>query len=283
MRYPYDTATHGQRPTAGADAPVPRISVGSAAFVSDIHANTSAFEAVLAELAAAPVDALVLNGDITWGSFPGRTVDLIRAAQREFAYVVLIRGNGDRALLELADGVRSAQRPREAWMLAAHRATDVDLLRTVVFQIDIELPGLGVVRACHGSPRADIETITSGTSIERLAEATAGVAADVLLTGHTHLQFDRPVDGLESIRRSVNPGSAGIPYGVEKPGAYWVRVDQERAHPFDFRVTGYDLNGYIEAMLNTDDPVRETIAELLRRPPTAEEIIVDSEQRVFAN
>lgn len=268
---------------AGSDAPVSRISVGSAAFLSDIHANTAAFEAVLAELAAEPVDALVLNGDITWGSFPARTVDLIRGAQQRFAEVVLVRGNADRALLDLTDGVRPVERPRESWMVAAHRPADVDLLRTVVFQADIEVAGVGVIRACHGSPRADIETITSGTSLERLGEATAGVDADVLLTGHTHLQFDRPVPELPRIRRSVNPGSVGIPYGGTLPGAYWLRVDPDHDRPFDLRVTGYDLDAYIDEMLGTDDPVRETIAELLRHPPTAAEIIEDSEQRIFAD
>lgn len=168
-------------------------------------------------------------------------------------------------------------------MLAAHRPSDVELLSTVVFQADIEIAGLGVVRACHGSPRADIETITPGTPVARLAEATVGVDADVLLTGHTHLQFDRAVAGLPRIKRSVNPGSAGIPYGGALPGAYWLRVDPAAARPFDLRVSGYDLDAYLAAMLATDDPVRETIAELLRHPPTAEEIIADSEQQIFAD
>jgi putative phosphoesterase len=283
MPYPYEAAEHGDRPLAGSAAPVPRISVGSAAFLSDIHANTAAFETVLAELAGEPVDALVLNGDITWGSFPSRTVDLIRLAQQRFTHVVLVRGNADRALLDLVDGVRAVGRPREAWMVAAHRPADVDLLRTVVFQVDVEVAGLGVIRACHGSPRADIETITPGTPVERLAEATAGVDADVLLTGHTHLQFDRHLTGLRRVRRSVNPGSVGIPYGGAVPGAYWLRVDPGHSRPFDLRVTGYDLDGYLDAMLATDDPVREDIAELLRRPPTAAEIVEDCERRVFAD
>ena len=82
-----------------------------------------------------------------------------------------------------------------------------------VFQVDIDVAGLGVIRACHGSPRADVEIITPGTPIQRLAAATTGIDADVLLTGHSHLQFHRRVVGLR-IGHSVNPGSVGIPYGV---------------------------------------------------------------------
>lgn len=283
MRYPYDPRVHGDRPTAGSTDPVPRVEVGSAAFLSDIHANTPAFAAVLAELAAEPVDALVLNGDITWGTFPVATVDLIRTAQQRFAHVVLIRGNGDRALLELAGGSRAAARPRETWMLAAHRPSDVDLLGTVVFQADIAIADLGVIRACHGSPRADIETVTPGTPLERLAEATTALDASVLLTGHTHLQFRRQLVGLPSVRQSMNPGSVGIPYGGAKPGAYWLRVDPSREEPYDFRVTTYDVDRYIDEMLATDDPGREAIAGYLRRPPTMDEIVADAEQRIFAD
>lgn len=283
MTYAYDAAVHGVRPTAGSGSPVPWLSVGSAAFLSDIHANVPAFEAVLAELADEPVDALVLNGDITWGTFPTETVDLIRQARKRFAHVVMVRGNGDRALLELAGGVRSASRPREDWMLGAHRPSDVELLRTVVFQADIAIRGLGVIRSCHGSPRADIETITPATPIERLAEATVDVDTDVLLTGHTHLQFRRPVSGLPTITMSCNPGSVGIPYGAPKPGAYWLRVDPHHDYPFDFRVTDYDLDRYIDDMLGTDDPAREKIADALLRPPSTEEIVAHAEREMFAD
>jgi predicted phosphodiesterase len=280
MSYPYDVAQHGAGPIAGSELPVRRISVGSAAFVSDIHANTYAFEAVLADLEREPVDALVLTGDITWGTFPARTCDLIRAAQQRFRHVVLIRGNGDRAVLELADRVREPRRPREQWMFEAHRPADVELLHTALFQIDVEVAGLGVIRACHGSPRADIETITPGTPIERLAEATAGVEADLLLTGHTHLQFDRPLTGLPRIRRSVNPGSAGIPYGASERGAYWLRVDGGR---LEFRRSDYDFDAYVAEMVAVGDPRADAVADLLRQPPSVEEITKECEELVFAD
>jgi diadenosine tetraphosphatase ApaH/serine/threonine PP2A family protein phosphatase len=166
-------------------------------------------------------------------------------------------------------------------MVAAHRPHDLDVLGRVRFQVDVEVTGVGVIRCCHGSPRADIETITPGTPVERLAEVTAGVDADVLLTGHTHLQFDRPVELPGRVRRSVNPGSVGIPYGVDSPGARWLRVDAGRG--FDFRTTRYDLDAYLADLLATDDPSRAAIAKLLREPPTAAEIIEHAESVVFAD
>lgn len=264
----------------------PRIATvggATAAFLSDIHANVPAFEAVLADLAADPVDVVVLNGDITWGTYPSETVELIRALRERVPHVVLIRGNGDRAVLELADGTRASETPRDSWMVARHRPTDVALLREVVFQVDVRIAGLGTIRCCHGSPRADFECVTPGTTIERLAEATAGVDADVLLTGHTHIQFRRAVDGLPRIRRSVNPGSVGLPYAVDTPGARWLRVDPSRAEPFEFRTTTYDIDAYIDGIRATDDPGRERVTGLLRHPPSLAEIVDDTERRVFAD
>lgn len=262
---------------------VATIEGATAAFLSDIHANTAAFEAVLGDLAVEPVDVVVLNGDITWGTYPSETVDLIRSLRERVPHVVLIRGNGDRAVLELTDGARPAETPRDSWMVARHRPTDLDLLREVVFQVDVAVAGLGTIRCCHGSPRADVECVTPGTPMHRLAEATAGVDADVLLTGHTHIQFRREVEGLPRIRRSVNPGSVGIPYAVDSPGARWLRVDASRAEPFEFRTTTYNIDAYIDGIRATDDPGRERVTDLLRHPPSLAEIVDDTERRVFAD
>ncbi len=53
------------------------------------------------------------------------------------------------------------------------------------------------------------------SSIERWRAALDGVREQVVVCGHTHMPFDRLVDG----RRVVNPGSVGMAYGP--PGAYW--------------------------------------------------------------
>jgi putative phosphoesterase len=275
-------AEYADSPAARKEAHVDRLSVRSAAFLSDVHANDAALAAVVNELAADPPDVVVFTGDITWGTFPSETVDLIADLRDMVGTVVLVRGNGDRALLDLHSGDRQPESPRDPWMVARHSARDVAELSRVVFQVDVDVAGLGVIRACHGSPRADIEIVTPGTPLERLAAATEGIDADVLLTGHCHLQFHRPVDGLR-IRHSVNPGSVGIPYGVDEPGAYWLRVDGSRADPFDFRRTAYDVETYLGRMLDTDDPRADVIAEYLRKPPTRDEMIAHSESLVFSD
>jgi hypothetical protein len=46
----------------------------------------------------------------------------------------------------------------------------------------------------------------------------AGVDADLVVCGHTHMQFDRMVDRL----RVINAGSVGMTYG--EPGACWAML-----------------------------------------------------------
>ena len=57
--------------------------------------------------------------------------------------------------------------------------------------------------------RSDEEMILRTTLDERLRDMLQGVEADVVVCGHTHMQFDRVIDG----KRVVNAGSVGLPYG----------------------------------------------------------------------
>jgi len=97
-----------------------------------------------------------------------------------------------------------------------------------------------------------------------------------IVTGHTHLQFDRSVAG----RRSINPGSVGLPYHEGRPGtAYWALLGPT----VQLRQTGYDVDAALERGPAVDDPSAEKINELLLGRPTPAEIIADAESRVFSD
>jgi hypothetical protein len=80
-------------------------------------------------------------------------------------------------------------------------------LATFVQGAVVEIDGLGPTRFCHGSPRSDEELITFATPEARIRAALAGVDERVLVTAHTHIQFDRTVAGV----RSVTPAASGCP------------------------------------------------------------------------
>lgn len=138
------------------------------------------------------------------------------------------------------------------------------------------MTGLGPVRFCHGSPRSDTELVTPGTPRERFAALSAEIDELVLVTGHTHIQFDRTVAG----RRSVNPGSVGLPFHEGEPGtAYWALLGPDVA----LRQTRYDVNEAVSRCAGVGDPALETIRRLLTSPPTVAEVIADAERKVFSD
>jgi predicted phosphodiesterase len=247
--------------------PVDRVAV-----LSDVHANVAALTAVLAEAEAWQPDLVVFNGDLTWGSEPTKTIDIVR---RLDARAVFVRGNAERAVLELVGGTRRPNRPRESWMAEQH-GTVADFVATFAFSAVVDIRGLGPVRFCHGSPRSDTELITPRTSEQRFRQLMTGVAERTLVTGHTHLQFDRPVAGW----RSINPGSVGLPYHDGAPGtAYWAMLGPD----VHLRQTHYDIAETLQIGPAVGDPGAETINSLLLRPPASEEVMTDAESRVFAD
>lgn len=237
----------------------------SVAVLSDVHGNAVALEAVLAELAVDPPELVVLGGDLTWGPLPHETAQLLQALP---VPALLVRGNAERALFE-----QRAEKPRERWLIDAHTDEDMAFLRRAVEGVTVDVAGLGPVRFCHGSPRSDEELITPATAEERLASAVAGRPELVVVSAHTHLQFDRRAAGI----RSVNPGSVGMPYAWE-PGAYWAVLGPD----VDLRRTAYDVERAATAYRQTDDPLAEQMAEILLSPPTPDEVIAHAEGLEFS-
>ena len=248
--------------------PVDRVAV-----LSDVHANVPALAAVLAEPEVAGADLVVFNGDLTWGVEPTETVRIVRSLGIR---AVCVRGNGERMVRDIATGVRRAEGARQKWVAARHDATALAFVGSVPFSVVVEIRGLGAVRFCHGSPRSDNELVTPGTPEERFKELTADIAEQVLVTGHSHLQFDRLVAG----RRSVNPGSVGLPYHLGPPGtAHWALLGPD----VSLRQTAYDVDEALAAIEKAEDPSRDRMFELLLTPPTPDEIVEDAESLVISD
>ncbi|MDQ3956253.1 MAG: metallophosphatase family protein, partial [Actinomycetota bacterium] len=79
----------------------------------------------------------------------------------------------------------------------------------------------------------------------------------VIVSGHTHMQFDRVVGG----RRWVNAGSIGIPYEGE-PGAYWALLGPD----VSLRRTVYDFETAANAVRNSGCPLASELASWVTTP-----------------
>ena len=238
--------------------------------LGDVHGNAVALAAVLEELRGERVELVVWTGDLTWGHEPRATVDLVRSVEIPSRFV---RGNAERALLELRECGSEATSERERWMLASHAPSDLALLRSFAHAHSVEIEGLGAVYFTHGSPRSDEELLTEGTPEARVRAATADIAERVLVTGHTHSQYDREVAGV----RAVNPGSVGLPY-EGRPGAYWALLGGD----VELRRTEYDLDEAVARLRASGLPHPEELVATLIRPPTPAELIEHAEKLEFS-
>ena len=216
----------------------------------DVHGNLPALEAVLREDELARADVVVVGGDVVSGPMPLETLTLLQSLPQR---VEFIRGNADR-VLDFPGGLTPAD---DVWVRSRRWVADrlgdgrLDFLQALPLDLTLEVDGLGAVRFCHGAPGSDEAVITRGTPVRRLRRLIRGVEERVLVCGHTHIQFDRSIDGT----RVVNAGSVGVPNEAQ-PGAYWLTVGPEIA----FRRTAYDVAEAAERILATGYPNAEWFA-----------------------
>jgi putative phosphoesterase len=214
----------------------------------DIHGNLPALEAVLAELGEVRPDLVLIGGDIVLGPFPTDTLERLDALVDRVRF---IRGNTDRALVgEVAD--TSPWGKRQAWVRAQLSDEQLRFFAGLSDTVVVNVDRLGDVLFCHGSPRRDDEIITRATSPERLSDILAGVEQQLVVCGHTHVQFDRIVGDI----RIVNAGSVGMPY-EDEPGAYWALFGPD----VELRRTPYDLEQAAAAIRATAFPGADEFAE----------------------
>jgi predicted phosphodiesterase len=226
------------------------------AVLADVHGNVPALRAVLAELDAEALDAVIVAGDVLGGPQP--LLALLTLASR-CEPLHWIAGNCEREALAAYDGAAIAD--DEAGRAAAWSANALDRRwrdTLATWPITETLDG---VAFCHGSPRRDDEVLTRLTPDDVLADALGGAGAPLVVGGHTHQQVVRSLGGGRPTY--VNAGSVGMPY-EGRPGAFWALVaDGVPA----LRETAYDVQAAARELTATGFPdVDSMIAECLLSP-----------------
>jgi putative phosphoesterase len=225
------------------------------AAIADIHGNLPALEAVLAEVERERPDLIVVCGDVASGPMPAETIDVLR----ELEGARFVRGNADRGLIDEFDGKPQADMPgpHVEWCSKQLTRDQRDFLAS--FEPTVQVDRL---LFCHAVPANDTDVFSVETPEERVRELMQGVDADLVVCGHTHMQFDRTVGGL----RIVNPGSVGMTYG--EPGAYWAMVSPDVA----MRRTDYDREAAAARIRTKDWPAADEFArENVIKPPSVEQ------------
>jgi len=182
------------------------------AFLSDVHGNLTALEAVFKELHARAVVDIFVAGDLLLGG--DRPLEVWQRLQAVGAHC--IRGAGDFALATVAPERLRPSSPEEAEMAARFAETrralgDLILRRLAELPQRLRLPMIDgrELLMVHGSPKDPLESISHEIDDDELRELLADDAANIIVCGATHVPFIRQIDDVQV----VNVGSVG-----EAPG-----------------------------------------------------------------
>ena len=226
----------------------------------DVHGNVAALDAVLQDVHSEEVDLIVFGGDLAWGPFPRAAVERVMDPGLPALYV---RGNADRSVGGSAEAEEDWVLEVTRWCSAQLDPRHKEFLLGQSPSATVAVEGLGEVFFCHGSPRSDEESLTILTPDDRLTAAVASVSAEVVVCGHTHMQFDRAIGGT----RVVNAGSVGMPY-EGAPGAYWALIGDT----ISLRRTSFDYEAAAQAVAASGCPYAEDFAKDVPAPPEPEAI-----------
>jgi len=229
------------------------------AFLSDIHSNLPALEAVLTDIASVGVDARYVLGDLVgYAPWPNEVLERIQAEG-----IQTVMGNYDEGTgFDLAecgcaytDPVEKALGDRSfAWTKAHTSDANGAWLRSLPREIRFEADGQRYLLV-HGSPRRINEYLYEDKPDSTFARIAAGAEADVIVCGHTHRPYDKTVAGT----RFINDGSAGKSKDGDPRGC-WALLDTATG-ALQFRRVAYDLDRTAGGILASDLP-HEFVAQL---------------------
>ncbi len=175
------------------------------AVIADIHGNTWALDAVLADIKRREITRIANLGDCVYGSLdPAGTLERLMGAN-----IMSIAGNQDREVFDESAQVRSSRDHQfVTGQLSAEQLAWLEQLPPTQVVEDVFL--------CHGTPKSDmiylLEHVTEhGVFLRDSATIMAylrDVRQPVVTCGHSHIP--RTV-WLPDGRLVVNPGSVGIP------------------------------------------------------------------------
>jgi diadenosine tetraphosphatase ApaH/serine/threonine PP2A family protein phosphatase len=222
------------------------------ALISDIHANLEALDAVLADMAAYPVDRVFCLGDVI-GYGPDPREALRRVRRCEFTLL----GNHEEGLLYSAEGFNERARRALAWTRA--ELSDSRYPKEENYAFWEQIDGFETTRTegdhhfVHGSPRDPVrEYVMPADALDRakMGAIFAQLPVRHSFGGHTHVPGIFPEGGafrhqsefpdwvpLPRVRSLVNIGSVGQPRDGD-PRASYLLLDGDRIL---FRRVAYDV------------------------------------------
>ena len=240
------------------------------AILSDIHGDTKALEAVIADARALGATEYWLLGDILLPG-PGREdlFDLLDA----IPITAAVRGNWDDCVLEALDGEYGLEDPQEIQLLRLTQylmegldPKRIDWLRSLPLVKKKEVNGIRF-SLTHNLPEknygGDLRPANRTENFDQLLDDQT----DMAIYGHVHKQLLRYGSQGQQI---LNPGTIGMPYfdwePIQNHRAQYALIDVEEdgVTNLQFRKVAYDYEAELQDAKDKDLPFIEMYEELRR-------------------
>lgn len=226
------------------------------AFISDIHSNLEALNAVLNDIKKRNIEKIYCLGDLVgYGPNPNEVVEIIRKMNIES-----VMGNYDDAIGYEKESCGCAYNPgRETevgdesinWTIKTTSKENKEFLKSLPMKKEFEIEGVKILLV-HGSPLNHLlEYVKPNITPERLKELTDSVNADIIINGHTHLMMAKHLHG----KTVLNPGSVGRTKDGEPLATYLILNVENGIFNYEFIKVKYDVKTTVEKIINVGLPV----------------------------
>jgi len=250
------------------------VTSGRIALLSDIHGNTHALDAVLADIDALGTDEIWALGDlVALGPDPTGVLDRLTARPN----VRFVRGNTDRYVVTGARPPPSIEEAEEdptlarvlaevnatfAWTAGVLAASEWHAwIADLPESQRVDLPDGSRLLGVHADPtRDDGLGIGAHVPVEYMAAAVASCEADVVCAGHTHRPYDAVIGGT----RVVNLGSVSNPHPPDLRASYAIVTADTHECTVEHRRVDYDRQAVIDLLERRRHPGRAWIIAHLR-------------------
>jgi putative phosphoesterase len=230
------------------------------AFISDIHGNAVALEAVLEDIQRKKVSKIYVLGDLCFrGPEPKRCLELVQSLNAE-----VIRGNADEWVIR---GVRDGEVPDSAleimqrereWTVSQLDEKSIAYINELPNDLNLEF-GKIKVHAFHATPNSLFEVIAPTETDEIIEEKMMGREADIFIYGHIHKSYIRYING----RCIINTGSVGLPFdGIAKSSYFLLDIEGGSFQTSIVRVD-YDVKKVINQLIQSNYPNYKQMCKVL--------------------
>ncbi|MCZ8517116.1 metallophosphoesterase family protein [Paenibacillus filicis] len=232
------------------------------AFISDIHGNAIALDAVLEDIRKKAADRVYVLGDLCYrGPDPKGVLERVRSLNTK-----VIKGNADEWAVrgvrpgEVPDHVLELMNRERDWTVSRLDQQDIDYLTALPTELRLDVEGVSI-NAFHATPDSLFDIVVPGAGDDVLqAKLMSAGKADIYIYAHIHKPYIRYMEG----KILMNTGSVGLPFDGLARASYAIVEVSEGTIGTSIERVPFDIEKAIRQYEDEQYPNAEMMARILR-------------------